>query len=152
MQKLTPRQIEMLTEKFDGIKRDWRALTRAQQHGRDRVLDGMRGYGRFALIERKTNETTLHGLLALEPHYADKPKIAAAIEARRTLEAGRAEAEQAAKQLAAEASERRVAARQVKLVEGYRRILADCHFDHASKPDDLILGMGNRIAEFENMA
>lgn len=147
--KLTPRQIEVLTEEFDGTGPNWRDLTRAQRNGRRRVLDDMRGWNiKISCIDRG-GAITLCGLLALEPHYADKPKIAAAIEARRQLEEEMEAARLREKEECEEATRRRIAARQTRLIEGYRRILSDHHFDTTGKPDDLILAVGNKIADFE---
>lgn len=148
--KLTPRQIEVLTEIFDGTEPDWRGMTPAQRNGRRRVTDDMRGWNvKNCILEAKTREITLRGLTALEPHYADKVKIAAAIEARRRLEDEREEAERIAKQEREEATQHRIAEREAKLIAGYRRILADHHFDVDGKPDDLILSVGQSICDFE---
>jgi hypothetical protein len=148
--KLTPRQIEVLTELFDAVEIDWRAMTPAQRTGRNRVIDDMRGWNvKNCILEAKTREITLRGLQALEPHYPDKPKIAAAIEARRELEDEREESARIEKQQKEEADQRRIAARRAKLVAGYRRILADHHFDLTDKPDDLIFNVGTAIYDFE---
>lgn len=148
--KLTPRQIEVLTEEFDGTSPEWRDMTPAQRNGRRRVLDDMRSYdAKRGCVESRSGAVTLLGLQALEPHYADKPKIAAAIEARRQLEAERDEAARIDAQRKADERARHIAVRNAALVEGYRRILADCHFDLTGKPDDLILYLGARFYEFE---
>lgn len=148
--KLTPRQIEVLTEKFDGTEPDWRGMTAAQRNGRRRVLEDMRAYDpKRGCIESRSGEITLLGLMSLEPHYADRPKIAAAIEARRRLEAEREVAAEAEKRKRKEENRRRIADRNAKLIEGYRRILADHHFDVSGTPDDVILSVGNSIYEFE---
>jgi len=148
--KLTPRQIEVLTEIFDGITPDYREMTSAQRTGRNKVIDGLTGWNiKISAIEGKTREITAYGLRALEPHYPDKAKIALAFETRTKLEAER-EAEKAREaQEREDASKRRLIARNAKLVEAYRRILTDHHFDIAGKPDDLVLSVGNRMAEFE---
>lgn len=149
LRKLTPREIEVLTEEFDGTAPDWRDLTPAQRNGRRRVLDGLRGWNiKMSCIDRK-GEITLRGLEALEPHYSDMAKIAAAINARRNLEDEMEEAERRAKQEREEMRLRMIEARKAKLIAGYRRILSDHHLDVAGKPDDLILSVGDAIVNFE---
>lgn len=149
MTKLTPRQIEVLTEEFDGSSPVWGKMTPAQRTGRVRVLDSMRSYGPHALIDARSKQITARGLAALEPHYADKPKIAAAIEARRNYEAELAETLRKEAQDLADQNARRIERRKAKLIEGYRRILADHHFDLKGMPDELILEAGNQLASFE---
>lgn len=150
--KLTPRQIQVLAEIFDGTEPDWRSMTRAQVVGRERVIRDMRGYNiERSALEPRARAITLCGLLALEPHYADKPKIAAAIEARREYEREQKQAAEREKAEREEASRQRIARRNAKLIEGYRRILADCHIPIDGVQDSLVLEVGNRIAEFEGM-
>jgi hypothetical protein len=148
--KLTPRQIEVLTEIFDGVEIDWRSMNSAQRNGRSRVIDGMRGWNvKNSVLEAKTREITLRGLRMLEPHYPDKAKITAAIEARRVLEDEREEAERLEKERRKVEEQERIARRRAKLVEGYRRILEHHHFDLTGKTDDLIYSVGAAIYDFE---
>jgi hypothetical protein len=150
MAKLSPRQIEVLTELFEGTKPDRHAMTPAQRTGRNRVIANMTGYDfRRHLIESRTREITLYGLMSLEPHYPDKARIAAAIEARSQHEDA-VEAERARNRLEKEQAERvRIARRNAELIQGYRRILADHYFNAADTSDNLVLSLGNAIAAFE---
>jgi hypothetical protein len=148
--KLTPRQIEVLTEIFEGRKFDWRDMTPAQRRGRSRVIDNMRGWNvKRSILKSKSDEITAFGLRALEPHYADKERIAAAIAMREGLENEREKAEAEAKREREENMRRMAARRNEKLIKGYRGVLADFNVDVADKPDDFVLKLGNRIAEIE---
>ena len=150
MTKLTPRQIEVLTEIFEGREPNWREMNAAQRNGRRRVVDGMRGYSfQHSIIHAKTGEITSRGLKALEPHYPDKSRMAAAIEKRRSHEEALEAEVERLKREREEAERGRISSRNAKLIEGYRRILADHHIDVTGAPDDLVLTLGNAIADFE---
>lgn len=146
----TPRQIEVLTEIFEGKQIDYHDMTPSQRNGRRRVLDGMSAHNpKQAFLESSTRTITLRGLRALEPHYPDKAKIAAAIEVRAKLEDEREAAEALERRQRAEREQLRRSERAAALVKGYRAILEDHHFDAADRPDDLILSLGNSIADLE---
>lgn len=148
--KLTLRQIETLTEEFDGTRPDWRTpgWSRAKLNARGRLVDGMTGYRRDSMIDRKSRQITVAGLTALKPHYGDQEKIDKAIAARRTYEdeiaAAKAKEEGDRAQHAAERRD----ARNAKLAEGYRRILGPYLAD--SLTDVEILALGDKIAAFES--
>ena len=149
--KLTPRQIEVLIEVMDGPTEGAPRRTSAQNAGRNRVLGNLCGYGQYAMIERRSRQITLYGLLTLKPHYADAARIDKAIAEREQFERERDAAAKAAHAKTAEYQNRYIAARKVKLLTGYRRILSDHGFPQDHMPDDLILSLGDAIAAFEGI-
>jgi hypothetical protein len=145
---LTPRQIEVLTDIFDNNPRP-NFDTVAKRTGHYRVLNGLIGYDKFAILERKTNEITAYGLRQLEPFYADKAKIGEAIAARTLFEAERDQKmleERQTRQAAIDAAEAR---RVQKLIDDTREILTEAGIDTRSMQISEIKLIADRIIGLE---